>query len=217
MTVFLALGMLYSGTRTTTIMLPTGIALYSLMTIRNKTTLITLFVSFLVATFLMIAPIDSPALNRMRSTFNSEDESLNVRDENRHFIQPYIYDHPLGGGIAASGVEGMRFNPDHPLAGFPPDSGLLKIALDMGWIGLALTVIFYLMILYTGIQYYYRMHNEEYKKYIIAITTSLFSVMVTQYSQVSIGQIPNALFFYGAIALFKRLLEFDERENSIFN
>ena len=217
MTWFLTMGMVYSGTRTTTIMLPAGIALYSLMTIKNKTTLVTLFVSFLVVAFLMVAPIDSPALDRMRSTFNKDDESLNVRDVNRHYIQPYIYAHPLGGGIAASGVEGMRFNPGHPLAGFPPDSGFLKFALDMGWLGLTVTVFFYLIILYTGILYYYKIENEEYRVYVLAIVTAMFSTMVTQYSQVSIGQIPHALFFYGVISLFKRLLEFDEKEISIFN
>lgn len=217
MSFILALGMIYSGTRTTTIMLPSAIALYSLMSIRSKKTLVTLFASFIVVAFIMIAPINSPALNRMKSTFNSEDKSLNVRDINRHNIQPYIYEHPLGGGVAASGVEGMRFNPSHPLAGFPPDSGLLKIALDMGWVGLVLTIMFYLAVLYTGIQYYFKIQNEEYRRYVIAIVCSLFCVVVTQYAQVSIGQIPNALFFYGVIALFKRLLEFDEKENSIFN
>ncbi len=215
-TIFLFLGMLYSGTRTTTIMLPTGIALYSLMTIRNRKTLVTVFVFFVFAAFLMIAPINSPTLNRMRSTFNKQDASLNVRDMNRKMIQPYIYQNPLGGGVAASGVEGMRFNPSHPLAGFPPDSGFLKIALDMGYVGLFLTVLMYLAILYTGIQNYHIMRNERYKKYTICITAALFSIMVTQYSQVSIGQIPNALFFYAAIALFQRMLEFDRKERLSF-
>ena len=151
----------------------------------------------------------------MRSTFDSEDESLNVRTLNRKFIQPYIYAHPLGGGVASSGVEGVRFNPSHELAGFPPDSGLLKLALDMGWIGLALSMMLYLMILYQGIQYYFKMRSEKFKKYILAINCALFSIMITLYAQVSIGQIPNAFFFYAVMSLYKRLLEFDEKENSI--
>ena len=208
----LFLGMSYSGTRTTTIMMPAGIALYVLTTLKNKATLMTLFVTIMGVLFVMFAPIDNPTLNRMRSTFDSKDESLNVRTMNRKTIQPYIYDHPMGGGIGASGVEGMRFNPNHRLAGFPPDSGLLKLALDMGWIGLALNILMYLMILYQGIYYYFRIQNEEYKRFVIAITCGLFSVMVTMFAQVSIGQIPNALFFYAVLALVKRLMEFDEKE-----
>ena len=214
-TLILFLGMSYSGTRTFTIMMPSGIALYILMTLKNKSTLLTLFVTFMSVLFIMFAPIDNPTLNRMRSTFDSEDESLNVRTVNRKFIQPYIYAHPLGGGVASSGVEGMRFNRSHVLAGFPPDSGLLKLALDMGWIGLTLSMMLNLMILYQGIQYYFKMRNEKFKIYILAINCALFSIMVTLYAQVSIGQLPNALFFYAVMSLYKRLLEFDEKENSI--
>jgi hypothetical protein len=208
----LFLGMSYSGTRTTTIMMPSGIALYVLITLKNKATLMTLFITMLAVLFIIFAPIDNPTLNRMRSTFDSKDESLGVRDINRKYIQPYIYAHPIGGGIATSGVEGERFNPTHTLAGFPPDSGLLKLAIEMGWIGLAITLILYLTILYQGIVYYFKMKNEEYKKYIVAITCALFSIIVTLYAQVSIGQIPNAFFFYAVMALFKRLMEFDEKE-----
>lgn len=210
----LFMGMSYSGTRTTTIMMPCGIALYILITLKNKATLMTMFVTFMAMMFIMFAPIDNPTLNRMRSTFDSDDESLNVRTINRQGIQPYIWSHPMGGGAASSGVEGMRFNPTHFLAGFPPDSGLLKTALDLGWIGLILSQGLYLMILLQGIQYYFRMRNAEYKNYIVAITCALFSIMVTLYAQVSIGQIPNALFFYAVMALFTRLMEFDQQERS---
>ena len=43
----LFLGMSYSGTRTTTIMLPAGIALYVLTTLKNKATLMTLFITIM--------------------------------------------------------------------------------------------------------------------------------------------------------------------------
>lgn len=208
------LGMSYSGTRTTTVIIPTGISLYLIMTIRNKTTLITLFVSLLIALFILFAPIYTPSLNRLRSTFNSDDPSLNVRDVNRHYIQPYIYAHPIGGGLATSGVPGRRFNPDHILAGFPPDSGLLQIAMELGWIGLGLTIIFYLMILYQCIYYYFRIRNPEYKVYAVALASSLLSIMVTQYAQVSIGQIPGVFFFMSAISIVNRLMEFDNAEQS---
>ncbi len=214
-TIIMILGMLYSGTRTTTIILPAGIGLYAFMTIQSKRTLIILFGSFMVAFFVLFAPIDTPVLNRIRSTFDTKEASLNVRDVNRHYIQPYIYKHPIGGGIATTGVEGRKFNPGHTLAGFPPDSGLLKSALETGWIGLALTILFNLFILYQGIHYHFRMRNEEYKKYIAAIIACLFSIIVTQYAQVSVGQIPSAIFIFASISLIKRLLEFDEEEQRL--
>ncbi len=208
----LFLGMTYSGTRTTTVMMPAGICLYVLITLKNKATIMTLFITLLSVLFIMFAPIDNPTLNRMRSTFDAKDESLNVRDVNRHRIQPYIYDHPIGGGVATTGVEGVRFNPNHALAGFPPDSGLLKLALDMGWIGLIINMLPFLMVLYQGIHYYFRMQNAEFKKYNVATVCSLFSVIVTLYSQVSIGQMPSVFFIFAMMSLFKRLMEFDEKE-----
>ncbi len=191
----MTLGMFYSGTRTTTIILPAGMALYLFMTIRNKATLITVFASAIIAFFILYVPVDNPVLNRVRSTFNSQDASLNVRDINRHYIQPYIYAHPIGGGIATTGSEGLVYNPDHVLAGFPPDSGLLKTALEMGYVGLAFAMFFYLVILYQFIDYYFRLKNPEYKTYVVAIAAALFAMIVTQYAQVSIGQIPGGHIF----------------------
>jgi O-Antigen ligase len=211
----LFLGMTYSGTRTFSLMIPAGIALYILMTLKNRATFIILFITFLSVLFVLFAPIDSPSLNRMRSTFNTKDESLNLRTFNRRSIQPYIYAHPIGGGVATSGVEGMRFNPNHPLAGFPPDSQLLKLALDFGWVGLCITMLLFLMVLYQGIIYYFRMKNEEYKKYIVATTCAIFAIMITLYAQVTIGQMPTIFFIFGMMSIFKRLMEFDEKERSI--
>jgi putative inorganic carbon (HCO3(-)) transporter len=210
----LFLGMMYSGTRTFNLMIPAGIALYVLMTLKNKATIMTLFIMLMSVFFVMFAPIDNPTLNRMRSTFDTKEESLNLRTLNRKSVQPYIYAHPLGGGVATSGVEGMRFNPTHPLAGFPPDSGLLKLALDMGWIGLSITILLFLMVLYQGIHYYFRMKNEEYKKYMVASTCAIFAVIITLYAQVTIGQMPTLFFIFGMMSIFKRLMEFDEKERS---
>ena len=207
------LGMSYSGTRTTTIIVPVGISIYLLMTIKNRTTLITLFATVLAILFVLFAPIYTPSIQRMRSTFDPENASLNVRDENRHYIQPYIYAHPIGGGLATAGVAGRQYNPTHPLAGFPPDSGFLQMALEIGWIGLGLTVIFYLTILYQGVYHYFRIRNPEYKVYAVALVGFLLSIMVTQYSQVSIGQIPGIILFMSAIGMSKRLFEFDEAEH----
>lgn len=211
MTVVLMLGMAYSGTRTTNIILPAGIALYGFITIQNKKTLFALFGCFLLFMFVLFAPIYSnPTLNRIRTTFDSKEESLNVREVNRHFIQPYMHHHPFGAGVSTTGVEGTIFYPGHPLAGFPPDSGLLKIALEMGWIGLLLHILLSAVILYQGIYYYFRMRNRELKVYMVTMLCGLFPYMVCQFSQNAIGQLPSALWIYSCMAIIKRLKEFDE-------
>ncbi len=207
---FLLLGMSYTGTRTTNVILPIGISLYILMTIKRKSTLITIFASFMFVLGVLFAPIhNNKTLNRVRSTFRTNEPSLDVRNDNRHHIQPYIYSHPIGGGLASTGLPGKRFNPDHPLAGFPPDSGLLQIALEIGYLGLGFTIIWYMLIIYQCIYIAFRVKNQEYKIYATAIACSLISIMVTQYSQASIGQIPTVIFFMAIIAIIRRLQEFD--------
>ncbi|RYF84970.1 MAG: O-antigen ligase domain-containing protein, partial [Chitinophagaceae bacterium] len=147
--VVMALGMSYSGTRTATIIIPAGFILYGLVTIQKKTTIIALFCAVLVAIAVLFAPIYSNAtLNRIRSTFDSKDESLNVRDRNRKFIQPYLHSHPIGGGIGTTNFAGFYDHPYHFLAGFATDSGFLKIGLEYGWIGLIFMMLFNLSILY---------------------------------------------------------------------
>jgi cell division protein FtsW (lipid II flippase) len=84
----------------------------------------------------------------------------------------------------------------------------------MGWIGLSVTMLLFLLVLYQGIHYYFRMKNEEYKKYIAATTCAIFAVVITMYGQVTIGQFPTIFFIFGMMSLFKRLMEFDEKEQN---
>lgn len=216
--VFLALGMSYTGTRTTTVIIPIGISLYIIMTVREKRTLITIFMSMLAILTVLYAPIyGNKTLNRMRSTFQSDEPSLEVRDYKRKLMQPYIYAHPLGGGVATTGNQSKRFNPNHPLAGFMPDSGFFQIALEIGYVGFGLTILWYLFILYQCIYIAFRLKNPEYKTYAIAISCCLLSIMVTQYAQASVGQLPSIIFFMSVISIILRLREFDRSENIIEN
>jgi putative inorganic carbon (HCO3(-)) transporter len=210
----MTVGMAYSGTRTTTILIPAGFIMYGFLTIQNKKTIIALFVFVLTGLAILFAPIYTPTILRIRSTFDSKNASLDVRNVNRHYIQPYIYAHPIGGGINTTGIEGEKYYPAHRLAGFPPDSGLLKSALETGGIGYALIIFFNLLILYQGIYYHFRMRNNEYRKYIAVLISTLFPIIVAQYSQSVMGQIPDTIFFFGVLSLMKRLMEFDKEKKS---
>lgn len=211
--IIMLLGMAYSGTRTANIIPPIGLAIYGMMTIQNRTTVFAIFIGTLMGLFLLFAPIySSPTLNRMRTTFDKKDESLNLRERNRHYIQPYLYAHPIGGGMGTTNALGAQLFPDHPLADFPTDSGLLRVGLEVGWIGLSIWVFFNLMIMSQGILYHFRIRNPEYRLYLVAMLAAIFPVIVCQYSQEAIGQFPGIVFLFASIAIFKRLLELDEEE-----
>jgi putative inorganic carbon (hco3(-)) transporter len=207
---FSALAMEYTGTRTSTVILLGGWIFYILMTLNNKMTFYFSVASVLLFMFLLAAPIDNPTLNRLRSSFRgSKDESLEVRNINRRHIQPYILAHPMGGGVATSSSEGLVYNPGHPLAGFPPDSGFLKLAIETGWIGYAIALFYYFILICQGVHFYFKAQNKQIKLYILAFTAAILIFILAQYTQVSIGQFPGIFFFYPAAALLIRLLQLD--------
>lgn len=208
---FVVLGVGYSGTRTAYFVIAAGVALYILMNITNKRTLVFASFCFLGFAFILYGPVYGNAtINRIRTTFEfSEDASLKVRDENRKFIQPYIYRNPMGGGLATSGIAGLEYNPGHTLAGFPPDSGFVKTAIETGWIGFFLQCLLYFFILMSGVQTYYRSRNKYLRIVVLAAVVGVFTFIIAQYGQEAIGQVPGCFLFYSCLAIFVQARKFE--------
>ena len=206
---FLAAG--YTGTRTATLMVVAGVVFYCVLTLYEKRTLIFsgCFAMLLIA--IMNVPIyDNFVINRIRSTFEgSKDHSQMARDINRKTVQPYVYSHPIGGGINTSGVPGILYNPGHYLNQFSADSGYMLVMMEQGPIGLVLTMIFYFVILRMGIKYLYRVRDPDIKTLYLASLVFIFTMMVAQFSQSAIGQYPTILFYLGAAVLIVKLERYD--------
>ncbi len=215
--VIMMLGMAYSGTRTANIMIVGGAAIFILLSFNHKATRIFAFFATMTFLFLLYAPIYSnPTLNRFRTSFMaSEDGSYKVRDVNRKFIQPYIYSHPIGGGLGTSGAGGLRYAPGHYLAGFPPDSGYLKKAIETGFIGLGLVCILYFIILQYSIKGYFRARSENDKFLFAASIALLFSFYIAEYPQEAIGQITDMVIYYPIIAIMLKLRYLEKKKETV--
>ncbi len=205
----------YSGTRTCFLMNFAGIIAYAVFTINERRTFYLMIIFCCTALVLMLLPLkNNPVLSRARTTFQGfNDASASVRENNRHAMQPYIHAHPFGGGLNTSSSEGQLYNPRHPLAGFPPDSGYMKILLEQGWIGLALNLFLYLLMLTKGIKGFYQSKKPMIKNIFLAITVSLFGLIVGQYSQIALAQYPLILVYYSLLAILIRLPKYDEEDN----
>ncbi|MEM9679047.1 MAG: O-antigen ligase family protein [Bacteroidota bacterium] len=204
--VSMLLAMGYSGTRTAYAMLPAGFILFALMTLTNSRTLgISAFGAVVVISVLFGPIYGSATINRIRSTFDLNDQSLGIRDINRQSIQPYIYEHAFGGGPMTTGDAGLKYNPEHPLAGFPPDNGYLKLALETGWIGLIIYFIFLFTALKEAIIGYYRSSGTLQKNYLLGFSTFIFAISIALYAQTVTAQIPMSLVFWPALGLVSRL------------
>jgi putative inorganic carbon (hco3(-)) transporter len=212
--VCMMMAMSFSGTRTAYLMLIGGICIFILLTFNRKSTRIFSVFAVLAFLFLMFAPIySSPTLIRFRTSFSgTKDESYKVREVNRATIRPYLYSHPIGGGIATTGSNGIKYNPGHPLAGFPPDSAYLNKALETGWIGLIMSLTLYFLTLKCAIQGYFRAKSNRIKIIFAAIAAFFFSFYVGEMAQEAVGQFTNMAVYYPIMALMVRLRELTKVE-----
>lgn len=212
--VILILGMSYSGTRTANLMLIIGILFFILMTLSNIRALFYLVFFATILAFILYAPIyGNTTINRFRSTLEiSSDASMSVRDANRRKIQPYILDHPFGGGLGTTGVLNIKNNPNHPLKGFPTDSGFLQAALEIGWLGLLIQCTVYFIIIKSGIRAFYSLKTSPNKTLVLAATVAIFSYVAAQYSQIAIGDVPGIFLFYGLVSIIIRIPQIEKEE-----
>ena len=158
-------------------------------------------------------PTGNPSLVRFQSAFRpSEDASYNVRKQNQKRIQPYILKHPMGGGLGATGMWGVRFAPYSFLANFPPDSGYMRVAVEMGWIGLFIFCLLMFIVLKSGIENFYLIRNAELRTYCLAMTLVLFALNIGNFPQEALVQYPNNILFYLAIAIIQITYRLDQQE-----
>lgn len=202
---FMLLGMAYSGTRTANAMIVAGLAFFILLTFNKKGTRIFAVVGGFLFLAILYGPFNNPTISRFRTTFSgSDDESYKVRVVNRAFVQPYIRDHPIGGGLGTTGGVGMTYNPSHFLAGFPPDSGYLKYALEMGWIGLAIVCLVYFNIMRNAIRQYFAVADEGLKNLFAGCICFFFCFYVAQFAQDAMGQITDIVVYFPLVAITLR-------------
>ncbi|WP_020533012.1 O-antigen ligase family protein [Flexithrix dorotheae] len=206
------MALVYSGTRTGVALVPIGI-----MTIVGLSRSVKLYLICIFGGIIMIGIINMPTDNyhikRIQSTFNaSEDESYKVRERNKEMITPWILSHPMGGGLGSTGVWGQRFSPGTFLANFPPDSGYVRIAVEMGWIGLLIYIFLWINILIKSVFPYWKMKNPELKTIALSIFVSIVPLIVIESAQDIVGKLPSNLLFWVQLAILFRAIELDLNE-----
>lgn len=213
------LAMVYAGTRTAYAMVPAGLLFYALLTLQRRTLAIcgvlgALGAGIIFSDIRSIGPfLTTNNLERIRSAFKpSEDASFQVRERSQAFIKPFIQSHPFGAGLGSIGIWAKRFTPDSPLAKFAPDSGYVRVAVELGWLGLIVYCIFFFVILAVGIRNYYRMKDAELKAYLAALLAVTFGIVIANYPQEALIQAPTILIFYIIMALIVQLRRIDEKK-----
>jgi len=203
--------MIYAGSRTPFVLVPFGFIVFTLMTLKKEIIIGAMMMGLLGIGFIMKGT-SNPVLFRLQSAFKPKhsDDTMQVRFKNRKFIQPMIHKHPVGIGLGSTGIWAKRFTPDSFLADFAHDSGFVRIAIDLGWIGLLIYMAFLFTLLRQSVYYYLRVRNQKIKTLYLGFAVVLFQLTLACYPQEVLVLLPTSLIFYSITAAVVRLKDFDD-------
>lgn len=207
--VCMLLGMAYAGSRTPFVMLPAGVLMYLVLTMKKQTIIATVLFFMLGAGFVMKSTSNA-VVWRIQSAFKGKSsDTIDVRMKNQARVQPFIHSHPVGAGLGSTGYWGKRFTPDSWLASFAHDSLYVRLAVETGWVGLLIYMGLLFTALRTSIRYYFRVKDPTIKTLYLGLTITVFLLALASYPQEAITLLPTSVVFYLMLAMIARLKDFD--------
>ena len=206
---------IYSGTRSAYVIIPLYIFVNIILSRNFK---MYGLIVVMVAGLFVLANVESNNwyVQRIQSVFKAnEDKSFQVREENRTVITPYIMSHPFGAGLGSTGVWGQRFSPGTWLAEFPPDSGLIRVGVELGWVGLVIFVSLYLWVLIKSTLMFWTLKTKRYNKIVPCIISAIAPLLLIETSQEVVGVYPMSLLFWILLAVLFRSLALAKKEDNM--
>jgi hypothetical protein len=200
------IGMIISGTRGA-IAVPFMGGILLLILRKNITTLV-LGTIFGLAVYFFFAHTtigqSNAEIRRMRSAFDPNEASLQVRLSNQKKLVGYLASRPFGGGVGATGNWGERFSPNSFLANTATDSWYVMVWSDTGIVGLVYYLFMIFFILITGAyNVMYRLKDDWLKVQISALTCGMAGIMMASYGNGVFGQMPTGIILYiGMVFIF---------------
>jgi len=152
-------------------------------------------------------------IRRMRTAFDPNDASLQVRLDNQKLLKTYMASRPFGGGIGHGGVKAQKYLPNAYLSQIPTDSGYVLIWVEMGIVGLLLHlfILFYVV----GRSSYcimFRIRDPNLRLKMAALTSGMFGIMVANYGNAVLYQMPTSMLIYTSMALMMNSEKLDQPE-----
>ena len=197
-------GMFQSGTRTAIFCLGAGLFLYIFLSKSIKIAVPFSILFGLFACFLIFTNIgnSNQQIRRMRSAFNKNDASANVRDINKAAIAKYVKDAPWGLGIGSTQKNIPANNKYRKLSDISPDSEYVYIWVHTGVIGITLFVIT-TAIMFLGACWVtmFRLKSKSLMGIGAGLCGAFIAVQLGGYANQVLMQFPNCVTFYGGLAV----------------
>lgn len=192
-------GMLISGTRGAIAVPALGGVTFLILKKNTKILVLGSVVGMAIFIFFAYTNIGqgNAEIRRMRTAFDPNDASLQVRLDNQNKLKNYMAVRPFGGGVGATGNWGQRFTPHTFLANTATDSWYVMIWADTGVVGLVYYLFMLFFILITGAYHVmFRIQDEGLKGQITALTCGMAGIMLASYGNGVFGQMPTGMIMY---------------------
>lgn len=197
-------GFLASGTRSAIAVPFVGLALFIILAKNWKITTFAACLFLLTIGILKFTTIgDSNSMvRRMRTAFDSNDASMNVRYDNQKALKSYMSEAPFGIGIGVSGSDLSPMNKFYFVSICAPDSDLVYIWMRMGVVGLSIYLALHILIFGAGsFILLFRIKNTEIRGPLTALLCGTAGLFVTSYANQIYFQFPNGPIVYTCLTL----------------
>lgn len=202
--VFGLYGMLLSGTRGAISIPLAGFGTFFVLK-KNKLVMFSGFVALvLLFVFFKYTTIaqGNEQIRRMRTAFDPNDASFQVRLENQRTLKVYLSSRPFGGGIGHAGVKAKKFLPYAFLSQIATDSWYVMIWAEQGIVGLMLHLfILFYVVIKGSLNVMNRIRDPILKIKIAALISGMVGVMVASYGNAVLGSLPTGALIYISMAL----------------
>lgn len=139
-------------------------------------------------------------VRRMRSAFNLEDASFQVRLANQQKLREYLKTRPFGEGLGSTGESNQQYSPNSVVANTPPDSGYVAIWAQTGIIGLILYLGLWFYIVGKGCFIIWGLRDTCLKGIMTALLCGIVGLLVANYGNSVIARQTVEFVVYFSIA-----------------
>lgn len=207
-------GMLISGTRGSIAVPFAGFMTFFVL--KKNVRILSMGVLFLAVIFVFFkyttVANNNAQIRRMRTAFDPNDASLQVRLANQQILKGYMTSRPFGGGIGHAGDKAQRFLPNAFLSHVATDSWYVMIWAEMGIVGLTLHLIILLYVIgMASFKVMFRIRDPVTKIKMSALICGMAGIMLASYGNAVFGGMPTSLLIYSSMALMSNPKIFERK------
>lgn len=141
-------------------------------------------------------------IRRMRTVFDANDQSMQVRFENQKALNAYMSEMPFGIGMGVQNGVIPPQNKYYFVSICPPDSSLVDVWIQMGIVGLCIFLGLHAVLFISGSYILvFKIRNPEIRGPLTGMLCGCAGILVASYANMVYFQFPNGILIYSCFTL----------------